>query len=79
MVKVNCTIKNESDKGPREVQVNSVSNDFGTVEIRMSDAVVRVWGNDLIQATENAMNRGRRRYRPYDPARQNNAEDEEEE
>lgn len=79
MVKVNCTIKNESDKGPREIQVNSVSNDHQIVEIRMSDSVVRVLGHDLIQAAENAMRSGQRRYSLYNPARRNDPDGEEEE
>lgn len=62
MISVTCKVKNENENGPREIAVTSVDKAYNTVDLKIGEVTVRVFGGDLIQAIENCMKNGQRRY-----------------
>lgn len=68
MIKVNCVVESVNKKKDPQtrIEVNSVDNSYGVVELILVDRKITVPSDDIIQAIENCSNNGRRRWRgPY--------------
>lgn len=77
MIKVNCVVESVNKKKDPQTQmeVNSVDNSYGVVEITIGSGKITVYSDDIIQAIENCSKNGRRRWRsPYE--RQSSDDDE---
>lgn len=65
MINVTCKVNNEDKNGPIEITVTSVDKGYNLIDLKIGESTARVFGGDLIQAIENCMQSGRRRYVPY--------------
>lgn len=83
MINVVCKVKNEGERGSKEIEVRSITSNVGEprgmVELKVDSAIVRVFGDDLIQAVENCMSNGRRQWRGFIPTGSRSQREEDEE